>query len=267
MILFTYKYRGDRMKKLLLVISLLIILLVTSCSTTGQIHSDYDYSLDDIITTYAGSFKGKDIDIKTTAEFNNVTRNLDIYSNFNIIITNKTNKVIYLDYNKSVYSDLTGSKKLIDGNIRKIDAYQQQPLVPIAPNSSIDTQAFILEPTFGYGDNSQLYLAISNINSSATTHYKISLECKSIDTNKSIEKIGTVSLEENVWHFFFTKDTEKAIFEKLEKKAKSKYNLQAKIYNIQYEKGWSPLSLVLYFDIFGYVDKVKATADVGIPID
>ena len=76
------------------------------------------------------------------------------------------------------------------------------------------------------------------------------------------EFLGRVEDSFKITHWFFIGDTEEAVKNKILKKAVSKYGNDVTVENINYFGEWKPSSLLLYFDLLGWVEKVHVSADV-----
>ena len=64
------------------------------------------------------------------------------------------------------------------------------------------------------------------------------------------------------WHILFTGNTEETVLERAEAEAEAKYGEGAFPMNIRYNGNWSASSLLLYFSMLGWVEKLSVTADV-----
>lgn len=256
------------MKKFHLFFVVLVVFLLASCTTIGQVESPYDYSLDNVSELFSGFYSDNEVEVIATAMLDNeYERLLKFTTGIEVVIKNKSNKVFSLDYNQSVFVLKDISIRVVDGESRVIDSQKTQPLYPIAPKTSICRLVCNADSDFGFAISDDVKLVLALTDGQYTKYVHIDFSNKQIkDTNIKLNKVGTVSIDKTVWHFFFTGDSIEKAVEELEGKAKEKYGPDAVINNIKYKKSWSALSLALYFDIFGYVDKITAEADVCIPL-
>ena len=85
-------------------------------------------------------------------------------------------------------------------------------------------------------------------------------------TAKETTIVGRVVVSGTIWHPLFIGGYKDTICKKLLKQAKAKYGEDVTIADIDYEVRWRPyMSMLLYFDLLGYVQKYKATANVVVP--
>lgn len=244
------------MKKTIILLSVLVCILLASCTTHGSasVYDPDDYDVVAVMSTY------EDDSVSVKAVYDNISMQI------HVTITNKTDNFLKLDYNESVFVANSLSSKVCDGETKKIDIAKTQPLISIAPNSSIkrtvcnadDSSNGMFVPL---KDTFTLYLTVKDGDSSI--YCKLDFVTTEKTENKDV--LGTVSDSYTQWHFFFTGDTMQTVQERLLEKAKILYNTeQVHLENISYSAKWSGASLLLYFNLFGYAEKVTASADVVI---
>lgn len=250
--------------KALVVLALIFAVVLVGCESTGTIKSPYDYDHELAADFYAGYFSNEEVEVTAKAAIN--TFNFGSAHSIEVEIKNKTDRILTLDYNQSLFTN-TSSEKVVDGETRKIDSQKVQPNYPIGPGTSIKRivcNADVDKGFFLVAGKPALLLAL--VDGSEVEYVQVDLAlADSVDYNPDLEKVGEVSIEKTNWHFLFIGDSLESAMEELQKEAIKQYGENAVINNVRYEKNWSAFSLLLYFNILGYVDKIIATADVCIP--
>ena len=182
-----------------------------------------------------------------------------------VIIENKTDKVIQFDQNQSVYVCDGLSYRVVEGNTRVIDSAKVQPIISIGPHSAISIHLYNSEnKLLPCSDGATLYSAV--IKNGETEIIPLKLSERKITVDGPVrEVIGKVSVEFSDWHWLFLGDSEAKILEALTEKANMSYSEGSyTLENVVYKKDWSPMSLLMYFNLLGYVDTITATAEVVI---
>lgn len=238
------------MKKLIIALLALSLLLV-SCATVSI--DSYDPNDVGLSTTRGTSYED---DLVSVVIAYDTTKN---YAR--VTIKNKTDNFLQLDYNQSSLVQFSESLRIVDGESRKIDSAKVQGNITIAPQSSVTRNIFLTDD-ISIQDGSVLYLAIVN---GDTTHYcTINLDAKVADNREKIV-LGAVSDNFTLWHILFLGNTENSVKNRLMEKAIKKYGREdITLENINYEANWKITSLLLYFDMFGYIQKVTADATVVV---
>ena len=192
-------------------------------------------------------------------------------SHFNLTLKNKTSEILTIDGNKLVYSYGNFSSRLVDGNTRKINSNLAQADLVVAPNSFLSVGLYTAdEMKISTNTEGTLYISLDYGTGKKTIGIDLEKEQpvdqSIVESVADTVKVGTVSVKGKLWHIFFLGGVKTPVCEKLLAKAKAKYGEDATIENIDYDINWhAGLSMLLYFDMFGYVQSYKATADVVIP--
>lgn len=212
-------------------------------------------------------------DFEGQAEFNGVTISAVAHkvggtiADIDIEITNKFDKVVIFNVDNSNLVINGTSNRVVVGETKKINSDLQQPTFTIAPNSSLKKTLCNPRSTdylYGWVFDEQQDLRLSiclNVNGE-DAYIDIELSTNESKISYKEEKIGEVQAEFTKWHIFFLGSDEFAAANALLKQARKQYGDDTWIKNIKYEANWSPLSLVLYCDLFGYVRQGNASADV-----
>lgn len=75
--------------------------------------------------------------------------------------------------------------------------------------------------------------------------------------------LGEVRAGKNVWHWFFsTGNTQVEAYNVALAEAKKQFGDNIALANVKYYGTWHPASLLLYFDMFGWIESVEVRADV-----
>ncbi len=198
------------------------------------------------------------------------------YEDKNIIVEGKTEDrclalAVYNRTDKSIYVDFSESFAVSDGaEVRISDNSADISINAKASNDYSIKRADSILIT----DSDKLHLAYRI--AGETYYAELSVvkekdaiaEIKPVYQDKGEDCLGKVFIEKSVWHFLFTnRITEDQIERWLLEEAWHRYGYLGKkldVYNISYSTTWSAWSLVLYYDIIGYVDKLEASADVYI---
>ena len=190
---------------------------------------------------------------------------------FYIGITNRTSNVITIDLNQSSLVAGGFSFRAVEGATRKLDTAKAQPLFIIAPGSTAVKSIYRADGLdIASEEPEEIYLAYII---DEKTYYAEIQTVKEEDAVEEVKPVyqnegylGKVFIDKCVLHFLFTnKITEEQIENWLSEEAWHRYGYYGKkidVYNIKYSTNWSAWSLLLYYNILGYVDKLEASADV-----
>lgn len=238
------------MKKTIIALLVLSLLLVVSCATVSV--DTYNPNSVGSVTTKGTSYE--DDLVSVVVAYDN-TKGYTL-----VTIYNKSDNLIQLDYNQSSLVQNSRSLRIVDGETRKIDTARIQANISIAPKSTVTRTIFLTDTYVTIQDNSILYLAFV---SGDTTHYcTINFDAQYKETTEKTV-LGTVSDTFSLWHVFFCFDTEEYTKAILLGTAEKQYGRDdIMLENINYEAKWSIASLLLGYDILGYVQKIEATATV-----
>lgn len=249
-------------KSILFLVSLIALVALASCSTTGYLMNEEDTIP---VVTYAGVVEEDDYKVSVEGDYSNgvVARYLTVS------IQNKSNAPIILDLNKSAYSGLSGSARMVDGSTTRMNANLSQPLYTVVPKSSMTRNLYDpsengfsvgvdIEGAENYGLNTHVILCLTIDGKDQYVDVPLRSTIEVVEG----EKIGEVSLSFSKWHFLFLGNTRQAVVDKAKAEAIVKYGEGIRIENIRYNGHWTPASLLLYFSLLGWVEKVEVTADV-----
>lgn len=242
------------MKKSIILLTALVCILLASCTTQGSasVYDPDDYDVVAVMSSY------EDDSVSVKAVYDNIS------SQIHITITNKTDSFLKLDYNESAYVADGLSSKVCDGETKRIDIAKTQPLISIPPQSSIKRtvcNADDYNGKFSLKDSFTLYLAVEE----GDTPIYCKLDFVTTNEAETKDYVGTVSDSYTQWHFLFTGNTMQTVQERLLEKAKILYGTEeVHLENIIYNGKWSGASLLMYFNLLGYAEKVTASADVVI---
>jgi hypothetical protein len=195
----------------------------------------------------------------------------------NLSINNKTDMVIELLVDPSSFTYATGvSSKLIPAGTRYIDSTQVQPSIAIPPKSnfyksffSADSVSYVSGQSGGWKIRN--WIPNNLTGSSFVFPYKVkSGEGYLVFKNQKTEpatsqSLGPVSVAVTNWNILFQNSVtqrRKAIYNKALETAQSQYGNQVELRNLRFIGKWSPMSLLLYFSILGFVEDASLTADV-----
>ena len=213
----------------------------------------------------SGVFEDENINVVVSTEGTNSN------SYLNMALLNKTSEILTIDGNKLVYSYGNFSSRLVDGNTRKINSNLSQADLVVAPNSILSVGLYTADDSkITTGIEGTLYLSLDNGAGKKTIGIELAQEQAVEQTKKETPeetvKVGTVSDKGKLWHFLFIGGAKTSVCERLLNKAKAKFGEDATIENVDYEISWNVgLSMLLYFDMLGYVQNYSATADVVVP--
>ncbi len=206
----------------------------------------------------------------TSYEDENLSAKIIASNNFvNLKIENKTNSVVTLLVEGSTTTMNNGeTSKLVPEGTRFIQSNDIQSPLLIAPKSNLNKSFFAASAV--NWDNSEWEIkSWVNPNSfSLIFPYTIDESKNYIMVQTSLleteEVIGSIEVSKNYWHILFTSndDYKEELYQMALKEAINKYGDNIKLVNGTYEGIWSPLSMVLYFDVLGYVDNIKFKTDV-----
>ena len=264
------------MRRIVVLLVLFICLASLVSCASGMIDKyplDEEPELEVINADYIpleGEFENESYHIRVTSDGTNIN------SYFCVIISNKTMDILSVDGNKIVYSNGVKSTRLVDGTTRKINSNLAQADVVVAPKSITTVNLFTADESFiSTAFEGSLFFSIDDGSGAKT----IGVELKKseamnktvfdvVDQNTDVETtiVCRVSDKGTLWHPFFIGPVKTTVCNRLLDQAKEKYGEDATLANIDYEITWRPLlSMLFYFDMLGYVQKYKATADVVVP--
>ncbi len=185
-------------------------------------------------------------------------------SDVDVHIWNDTEKVVVWNIDNSSLVVNGSSNRVVVGETIKANANLQQPVFPIAPNTSLSkTLCNPNSDNFSYGwlflnwESPRLMVCLNVEGQDCFINVEL-LQAE----EKVAEKIGEVSASFTAWHPFFIGGNDGIAAKTLKNEADAKFGNEVWIENINYEAKWSPLSLALIFNLYGYVQKGTATADV-----
>jgi hypothetical protein len=195
-------------------------------------------------------------------------------------LENKTDEIITVVVDLANFTNnISGyNSRLIESNTKSVDASRSQPPIIIAPGGVI-TKIFTAADAINYTSDGWKISNWVPENYSATTYifgYKVSgqekyliFDTKSIEdvliAETKIDVLGQVYIEKKNWNVFFLRPVEKRrneLYEKALDKAREQYGDNIVLSNVRYKGSWSPASLLLYFSMFGFVEKASITADI-----
>lgn len=196
-------------------------------------------------------------------------------------VTNKKNDALILQTDLASFSSDGSTEKLIPSGTMYIDSNRSQPPITIPPQSSFTkgfSSASASRYVRDYGWKTENWIPANLVNTKFVFGYKEGgrekfIVFKGTEISKYsptvIPALGKVNVEERFWNYLFVI---KPIPERREalrllalKKAKEKFGPDVEIRNLQYEGQWSPLSLVLYFSMLGFVENASLEAEVFKP--
>ncbi len=112
----------------------------------------------------------------------------------------------------------------------------------------------------GYGFSCLVLLFL--IASCSTTGYVQTTQISKSELQNR-KYLGEVITEKKVWHWFFaTGNTEVVAYNEALKSAYEHYGNNIYIANVRYNGSWNAASLLMYWDIFGWVEGIEIRADV-----
>ena len=254
-----------KIRKGIILLTIFSFFLIVSCTTTTGTIDEYQ-SGDDL-----GSTK---VITRTSVYTDDKVSIFATYSSksgqFDVLILNNADSFLKLNYNESAYVSNGISTRVVDGETRRIDSTRTQPSISIPPHSSI-TRTVCNPESFNAGftlrDNFSLYLVIEE--GENTTYCKLDFKPSEEELEEST-LLGSVETSFTLTHWFFTGNTKSEVAQRLLKEAVAQYGYDAStlyLKDIQYTGTWQPTSLLLYFDFFGYVEKVTASADVYVRVE
>lgn len=257
------------MKKI--IVGLCLCVLLASCQTgiiemgtdgTKTVLTEKDLEMYSI----SGSYEDDDLSISISTEYTDL---VPYY--YTVMIKNNTDTLMSFDPNQCVASAMVGgSIRLVDGETKKINVNLEQAKFPIAPGSYVSRDMYPVNDVDLIFASSVDTIIIPIEKDGKTKFYSVPIEksyrTETVNVETDIEQVpvGKVSLKKTYWQFLFIGNPQDKIVKDLQEEAKRIYGEDAYLGNIKYEQNWNALSLILYFDLFGYVSTIDATADVYI---
>jgi hypothetical protein len=199
-----------------------------------------------------------------------------------ILIENKTDKVITLQWDLSSFSPISGSsQRLIPEGTKYSQSQQSVPPVAIAPGTKFVKSFTSADGSYyesgQYGGWRDLPWIPKDLNGSKFVFgYRLDNKDDFIifdgnESSKNIvqpeQPIGTVTYSKTYWNILFLKSVDSRRSELLQlakEKAKKQYGNDIELANIAYSGSWKPESLILYFSMLGFVEKASISADVMV---
>lgn len=251
-----------KIKKGIILLTIFSFFLIVSCTTTTGTIDEYQSGDEGVI-------------IRTSVYTDDKVSIFATYSSksgqFDVLIRNNADSFLKLNYNESAYVSNGISTRVVDGETRRIDSTRTQPSISIPPHSSI-TRTVCNPESFNAGftlrDNFSLYLVIEE--GENTTYCKLDFKPSEEEFTEEDALLGSVETSFTLTHWFFTGSTKSEVAQRLLKEAVAQYGYDAStlyLKDIQYTGTWQPTSLLLYFDFFGYVENVTASADVYVRVE
>ena len=240
----------------LLAMVLFIVFVLSSCAT-GFIPSEEETGA---YVQFSGTTETDDYTVTVVGNYEHGM----LANHLTLIVRNNGTIPVLVDLNKSAYVGIQSSQRMIDGETRVLYSNLSQPLFTVAPNSSLTRDLY--DPNqIGFAGNSS---GNESINPRVSVCLTIEGKDQYLDLvlkapeRKTGEVIGSVEFSTIKIYPLFIGSTTSAIIRAAKKEAVKKYGEGVHVENIQYEVNWNPLSLLLYFDAFGFVKNISGTADV-----
>lgn len=230
-------------------LGLVSLLLLSSCTTLSQ--------QSNLLSTY---------------EDENVSATVAVANNFvDLSIKNKTNSVITLSVDGSTTIMKNGeTSKLVPEGTRFIEVNALQSPLSIAPRGVLNKSFAPADASNWDSKNSSWKVNswVDRDNFSIIFPYIIDGLQKHIVIETSlIQKeniLGSVEVSKTYWHVLWggSDKYKNGLYNMALEEAFNLYGDNIRLVNGSYKGEWSPLSLVLYLNMLGYVDKVTFTVDV-----
>jgi len=217
----------------------------------------------------------KQLNLLSTYEDDNVSATIVVANEYvDLNIKNKTNSVITLSVEGSTTTLKNGeTSKLIPKGTIYIQANAIQSPFSIAPLGVLN-KSFAPASAIAWDNTNSTWGIKSWVNRDnfdLVFPYMIDGKQNFIVVQTSLTEkegiIGTVDASKTYWHILFTESDkyhkyQGELYDMAFNEAVKLYGDGIKLVNGSYVGKWSPLSLALYFNILGYVDKVTFKADV-----
>lgn len=238
------------LKILRLALSIIVsILFFTSCTTLSQ--------QSNLLTTFSDE---------------NVSATVAVANNFiDLTVENKSNSVITLFVDGSTTTMKSGeTSKLIPEGTRYIEANAVQSPLSIAPRGTLK-KSFAPASSIAWNEKNATWKISSWVDRekfSLVFPYSIEGNQKHIVIQTSLIEdnniVGSVEASKTYWHVLWIgSDAYKNELSQMAmEEAISLYGNNIKLVNGSFNGTWSPLSLVLYLNMLGYVENITFTADV-----
>ena len=245
------------MKRIGLLVMVVCIVLAMSSCATGLIPSEEDTGE---TVQFSGTTETDDYTVTVVGDYAHGV----LANHLTLIVRNNGTIPIIVDLNKSAYVGIQSSQRMVDGETRVLYSNLSQPLFTVAPNSSLVRDLY--DPNqVGFAGNSS---GNDSINPRVSVCLTVDGKDQYLDLvlkapeRKTGEVIGSVEFSSIKIYPLFIGSTTSAIIRAAKKEAVKQFGEGVHVENIQYEVNWNPLSLLLYFDAFGFVKNISGTADV-----
>lgn len=265
------------MKKI--VMALLVTLMFSSCVTTHMVRYTEDEEEREAQNAqfYSRGWSGKDenLEVKVTSAYEEEDK--QSRKNLSIDFYNISDKPVVL---KSDLLSMIDNENGRAYNLISIDGFtihsdMAQPDFLIPANKMI-TRTFVARDAIHYDDGWKTKQWVPTGDSTLTVTYRdqkdnmeksvtAELTSKTDPEKEAVEVLGTVESSAFYPHILFINPVDwnrRQLYKKALAKAKSKYGENVELYNLDFVGKWNPLSLVLYFDVFGWCENAKLKADV-----
>ncbi|MGB4405585.1 MAG: hypothetical protein WBI82_01840 [Sphaerochaeta sp.] len=273
-------------KAILMVICTVSLLFLIGCVTGGTENIAKQKTFE------RGDYRYEDENLVVLISVNKELASND-YFDFDLFVEftfeNKTGEGISLITDYFSYNFSSGKVvKLLPGETKQLHSALSSPQIAIPPRSTIkktfyfveDSEGaymalkYIVNPTlenaylvFGYNkDGKETIATVTAADSTNTTTYSgYVYRDPNLPIPEYKEKLGQVIAENRTWNVLFLKpieDRRQILLDMATQQAKEEYGDDIILANVRYNGMWNPLSLLLYFSMFGFVEDATITADV-----
>lgn len=239
------------MKKILvLVMACLAMLMLAGCSSTEMLKPS---SLTEVV-------KGEYLDDEVGVVVFGTPGMLHVG------VVNNTDGMVTFDVNRSVAVVGGEAVRLIDGETRMINSNLAQATYSVVPGTTVTRQLFP-EKFQGVAFANATSLTLTLVVGGEDKLVNVPLAYLLVDEDGNVpgEYVGTVSWEGSFWQPLFIGSPTSKMEERLTEEAYEQYGPQAMLGSIDYSQDWSFKSIILYFNLLGYVVNAEGEADVYLP--
>lgn len=239
------------MKKILvLVVACLAMLMLAGCSSTETLTPS---SLTEVV-------KGEYLDDEVGVVV------LGTPGMLRVGVVNNTDGMVTFDVNRSVVAVYGQTVRLLDGQTRMINSNLAQATYSVAPGTMV-TRELYPEMFQGVAFANATSLTLTLVVDGEDKFVNVPLACLLVDEDGNVpgEYVGTVSWEGSFWQPLFIGSPTGKMEERLAEEAREQYGPQAMLGSIDYSQEWSAKSLILDFNLLGYVVNAEGEADVYLP--
>ena len=244
------------------VLCLIIAVVLTGCATSGMISTYGDSKVGaSLMESITGNYTDEDVTVSAETITDPDKRTVRSLA---ITVTNTGDTPVIIDLDRSAFIHDAISERVVNGETRKLDAANPQAVSVAAPGTSINLNLFS-----GTGEDYSFNIWKTNacslmlaLNIDGSDRYVTIPLSSSDEFAPDAEYLGTISAEKNIWHFLFIGGREEKLKTLIQEKATEEFGVEAYVANVRYSTNWSALSLVLYFNMLGYVENCTVTADV-----